>query len=75
MNSWPNLVNSSKVLWGIVDKKQFRETFGGKGFPTTFIFDNQGVLNSKLFGEPKLDKIVSELKKNPGGPEHRVSGL
>lgn len=74
MNSWPSLVNSSKVFWGIVDKKEFSKTFGGKSFPTTFIFDNQGVLSSKLFGEAKLDKIVSELQKKTGGPEGRVSG-
>lgn len=75
MQSWSNLVNSPVVSWGIVDGSEFKEKFGGKGFPTTFIFDHNGVLLAKIFGEAKLDKIVSELKKNPGGPERRVSGL
>ena len=74
MNSWPNLVNSSKVLWGIVDKKEFKEKFGGKGYPSTYIFDDGGFLKTKIFGEAKLEKLLSELRKNPGGPDRRVSG-
>lgn len=75
MDSWPGLMNSSKVVWGIVNKKEFRETFGGKGFPSTYIFDTEGILKAKIFGEAKLEKLLSKLRKNPGGPERRVSGL
>lgn len=74
MRSWSNLT-SPAVSWGIVDGKKFKEKFGGKGFPSTYIFDNEGFLKAKTFGEAKLEKLLSELRKNPGGPEHRVSGL
>ena len=60
---WSNLMASPGVSWGIVDGSELKEKFGAKGFPTTFIFDHSGVLVAKVFGEAKLEKLVSELKK------------
>ena len=75
MQPWSNLMASPGVSWGIVHGSEFKEKFGGKGYPSTYIFDDGGFLKTKIFGEAKLEKLVSELKKNPGGPERRVSGL
>ena len=75
MHSWPVLTNSPEVLWGLVNGSEFKEKFGSKSFPTTFIFDKDRILCAKIVGEAKLEKLLSELKKNPGGPERRVSGL
>ena len=74
MRSWPKLVNSSVLSWGLVDGEEFKEKLGGKGFPSTYIFDNEGLLKTKTFGKSRLEKLLSELKKNPGGPELQVSG-
>ena len=74
MRQWSNLANSPVLSWGLVDGSEFKEKFGGKGFPSTYIFDNHGLLKAKIFGEAKLEKLLSELKKNPDGPEHQASG-
>ena len=74
MSKWPELSNATNTCWGIVDGKQFAESFGNRVFPSIFLFDQQGRLSSKLFGEVKLSKILFELKKS-GGSERRVSGI
>jgi len=61
--AWPSLLESPSVSWGIVDKEEFVDKFGAKGFPTTYIFGKDGALAAKIFGEVKLAKLLTEIKK------------
>lgn len=67
--TWPSLADAANVTWGVVDKGEFVDRFGIGVTPAIFIFDKTDTLRSKIVGEAKLEKILSELKKIPGGPE------
>jgi len=54
---WPNLTSADHVRFGVLDKESFKASFGKVITPTTFIFNKQGKLVEKIFGEVKIQKI------------------
>ena len=71
---WPQLTSSAHVRFGILDKESFSNSFGRVVTPTTFIFNKEGKLEEKLFGEVKIEKIQRLIDK-PNVPEHEGGGF
>jgi hypothetical protein len=71
---WPALTSAEQVRFGILDEEKFTASFGRVVTPTIFIFNRQGRLKEKLFGEVKIDKIKN-LITNPVIPKHEKSGI
>jgi hypothetical protein len=71
---WPDLVESSHTLFGIIDRTRFIEEFGSVITPSLLFFDQRGILKEKLLGEVKIEKIVQLINKHPV-PEQKMSGL
>jgi peroxiredoxin len=69
---WPNLTSAGHVRFGILDRERFMASFGKVITPTTFIFDRQGHLIEKIFGEVKIKKIQYVLD-SVNIPEHGKS--
>ena len=59
-SKWPDLVQSKHVFFGIIKKSRFIDEFGPVVTPSLLIFNRMGVLKEKLYGEVKLEKILSE---------------
>jgi hypothetical protein len=70
---WPNLIKSSHVLFGIVDKSRFIDEFGPVITPSLLFFNHEGILKEKLLGEVKIAKIVKLIQKYTV-PEQMMSG-
>ena len=70
---WPDLVESSQVLFGIIEKSRFTNEFGPVIKPSLLFFDHQGILKERLLGEVKIEKIVQLINKHPV-PEQMMSG-
>lgn len=70
---WPELVESSHSLFGIIDKSKFIDEFGPVITPSLLFFDYSGELKEKLYGEVKVDKIIQLINKHPL-PERAMSG-
>jgi hypothetical protein len=70
---WPDLVGSSKVLFGIIEKSRFTNEFGPVITPSLLFFNHQGILKERLIGEVKIQKIVQLINKHPV-PEQMMSG-
>ena len=71
---WPRLTSSAFVHFGIVDKENFSAVFGRIVTPTMFIFNREGKLEEKLYGEVKIGKI-QRLISHSTVPEYEKSGL
>jgi len=65
-NKWPNLKIANNITWGIVKSEEITKHFGVKITPTTLIFSKAGVLFAKIVGEVRLEKILTEVRKNDG---------
>jgi len=72
-NTWPDLVQSASVTFGIIDKYRFINEFGPVVMPSLLLFNRRGILIEKLYGEVKVDKII-HLIKNITVPEQTISG-
>jgi hypothetical protein len=59
LSIWPNLGKSPNVSFGFVDASRFIQLFGPAGFPTWFVFNREGVLIAKMYGEVKARKIYN----------------
>jgi hypothetical protein len=70
---WPNLINSSQVLFGIIDRSKFISEFGPVINPSLLFFNHEGLLKEKLLGEVKIAKIVNMINKHTV-PEQKISG-
>jgi len=70
---WPNLINSSHVLFGIIDRSRFIDEFGPVLIPSLLFFNREGILKEKLLGEVKIAKIVKLIQKYTV-PEQMMSG-
>ena len=55
---WPNLVQSSDVIFGIINKSKFIDEFGPVVTPSLLFFNRRGILRDKLYGEVKVEKIL-----------------
>lgn len=73
-SAWPDLVKSSYVSFGIIDKLKFIDEFGPVVTPSLLLFNRMGILKEKLYGEVKVDKIL-HLIKNISVPEQAMSGV
>jgi hypothetical protein len=71
--AWPDLVQSSHAIFGIIDKSKFINEFGPVITPSLLFFNHRGILKEKLLGEVKFEKIVQILNKHPV-PEQMMSG-
>jgi len=67
IEQWHNITGAKNVQWGIVDKDEFKQSFGSIATPTMFLFNKSGQLSDKFRGEVKLERII----KNLGGPERQ----
>ncbi len=67
------LLSDSNVVFGIVNKENFDESFGSLITPSLYFFNKAGILTEKIKGETKIERIIEELKKSDS-PEYRVSG-
>ena len=72
-NAWPDLVQSSHVIFGIIDRAKFVGEFGPVITPSLLFFNHSGILKEKLLGEVKFEKIVKLINKHPV-PEQKMSG-
>jgi peroxiredoxin len=71
---WPRLTAAENVRFGILEEERFMTSFGQVVTPTMFVFNRQGKLEEKLFGEVKIEKI-KRLIDDPIVQEHEKSGL
>jgi thioredoxin-related protein len=62
IEEWPALRTAGNVVWGIVDRQQFKRTFGVTATPYLFFFDEEGTLFNKMRGEVKPGKVLQLLK-------------
>ena len=60
---WQKLLFSENVLFAYVNKIDFKKRFDILITPSIYIFDNDGFLVSKIYGEVKLQKLLKELHK------------
>ena len=58
---WPKLRQAPNVLYGIVQKKQFKDRFGTCASPALFLFDDRGILRTKIKGEIGIDRLFDML--------------
>ena len=72
--TWPVLSQANNVSWGIVKRNHFKELFGSFAYPTSYIFNQSGILSHKIRGEIKIEKLLSIIK-DFGGRERQISGL
>lgn len=70
---WPDLVQSSKTIFGIIEKSRFIREFGPVITPSLLFFNHDGILKKKLLGEVKIEKIVQLINNHPV-PEQMISG-
>ncbi len=70
---WPNLIKSSHVLFGIIDRSRFIDEFGPVITPSLLFFNHEGILKEKLLGEIKIAKVVKLIEKY-AVPEQMMSG-
>jgi len=70
---WPDLVESSHALFGVIDKSKFIKEFGPVFTPSLLFFNYSGELKEKLYGEVKVDKIIQLINEHPL-PERMMSG-
>lgn len=61
LDQWPRLSDSQNVHWGIVDRKEFKNNFGGTATPYILFFDESGKLYYKIRGEVKMERILESL--------------
>jgi hypothetical protein len=73
-NIWPGLLESSYVRFGITDKSELVEKFGRLVSPTLLLFNQKGILTEKLYGEVKIEKIITLIDKTYV-PEQKRSGI
>jgi hypothetical protein len=71
--AWPDLVQSSHAIFGIIDRSKFIDEFGPVITPSLLFFNHRGILKEKLLGEVKFEKIVQMINKHPV-PEQMMSG-
>ena len=64
MRAWPRLAQAANITWGIANKDALHEHFAPRVTPTMYIFDKTGLLCTKIRGETKLEKVLTELQKN-----------
>jgi len=70
---WPDLIESSYVSFGIIDKSKFIDEFGPVVTPSLLLFNRRGILKEKLYGEVNVEKII-HLINNISVPEQTISG-
>ena len=70
---WPELIQSSKTIFGIIERSRFVREFGQVTTPSLLFFNHHGILKEKLLGEVKIEKIVQLINKHPV-PERMISG-
>ena len=70
---WPDLLQSTYVSFGIIDKSKFIDEFGPVVTPSLLLFDRKGILKEKRYGEVKVEKILY-LINNISIPEKTISG-
>jgi len=56
---WLNLSAWEQVTWARMVKSDFTAHFGPGVSPSLFIFDEKGVLKTKIRGEVKIEKIIA----------------
>lgn len=63
IKNYSNLINSKNVIFGIVNKEEYKAKFGSIVLPNLSFFNENGKLTAKIKGETKFDRILYELKK------------
>lgn len=58
LGKWPNLTSSENVRFGIINQGLFNSHFGPVVKPSIFIFNREGKLTNKVFGEVKKEKLM-----------------
>ena len=59
---WPELIRSTNVSFGIINKSKFVNEFGPVVTPSLLLFNRGGILKKKLYGEVKVEKILHLIK-------------
>lgn len=70
---WQDLLQSSYVTFGIINKFKFINEFGPVVTPSFLLFNQKGILKEKLYGEVKVEKII-HLINMISVPEQTMSG-
>ena len=58
LGKWTNLTSTTNVRFGIIDQGLFSDHFGPVVKPSLFIFNREGKLTNKVFGEVKTEKLI-----------------
>ncbi len=73
IKTWPVLSQVNNVCWGIVERNHFKDLFGSFAYPSSYIFNQSGILSHKIRGEVKIEKLLSTIQ-DFGGRERQISG-
>ncbi|MEW6508179.1 MAG: thioredoxin family protein [Bacteroidota bacterium] len=73
-SKWNNLANKNSVVFAYIDEKEFKEKIGINITPVFLFYSSTGVLEDKILGETKFDRLLQSIKK-AGGAQHQQSGL
>ena len=74
IKTWPVLSQLNNVGWGIVERNHFKDLFGSFAYPSSYIFNQSGILSHKIRGEVKIEKLLSIIN-DFGGRERQISGI
>jgi thiol-disulfide isomerase/thioredoxin len=69
-SKWNNLANKNNVVFAYIDENEFKEKIGINITPVFLFYSSAGVLEDKILGETKFDRILGSVKK-AGGAQHR----
>lgn len=59
---WPALARAKNVTWACMAVQDFKRGFGSPVSPSFYIFNAQGLLQEKIKGEVKLERLIASFK-------------
>ncbi len=60
---WNNLLKKDNIVFASIDEQEYKEKIGINVTPVFLIYNSAGVLEDKILGETKFDRILGSIKK------------